>query len=345
MDGLYATMTVADSPTPTTPSQQAAPLGRHKYKHEVQRRPQRVLGLRLRQHGQLFIKRGAYKVGPNLSTDSFVKTMDTMSVPRATCSARPEHDFHALALASSLALAQGQGVSKSEIVVGSIQDFSGPLAGFGKQVRNGHDAARGRVQRARRHEWPQDRAEVRRLRVRPQEGRAGSAEAGEPGQDLHDGGHIGTAQNLAAMPVQFEKNVINFWPVTAAREMYEPFHKLKYSFAATYYDQMRTVMPKLVKEKKRQEGLHHVPGRRVRPGGAARRRSRPEGHEGMTMAEKTSYKRGATDFSSQVAKLKAAGCDWSCWAPSSARPLAPSAKRARPASTRPSWAPARPTPT
>ncbi len=35
-------------------------------------------------------------------------------------------------------------------------------------------------------------------------------------------GHIGTAQNNAAMPVQFEKNVINFLPITAAREMYEP---------------------------------------------------------------------------------------------------------------------------
>ena len=30
---------------------------------------------------------------------------------------------------------------------------------------------------------------------------------------------------------------------------------------------------------------------------------------GMTYAEKTSYKRGATDFSSQVAKMKEAGCD------------------------------------
>ena len=36
-------------------------------------------------------------------------------------------------------------------------------------------------------------------------------------------GHIGTAQNMACdMPVQFEKNVINFFPVTVAREMYEP---------------------------------------------------------------------------------------------------------------------------
>ena len=29
----------------------------------------------------------------------------------------------------------------------------------------------------------------------------------------------------------------------------------------------------------------------------------------MTYAERTTYKRGATDFSSQVAKMKEAGCD------------------------------------
>ncbi|MDP3374601.1 MAG: ABC transporter substrate-binding protein, partial [Hydrogenophaga sp.] len=42
-----------------------------------------------------------------------------------------------LALASTAALAQSQGVSKDELVLGSIQDLSGPLAGFGKQVRFG----------------------------------------------------------------------------------------------------------------------------------------------------------------------------------------------------------------
>ena len=45
----------------------------------------------------------------------------------------------ALALAAAPALAQNanQGVSKNEIVLGSIQDLSGPIAGFGKQVRLG----------------------------------------------------------------------------------------------------------------------------------------------------------------------------------------------------------------
>ena len=62
-------------------------------------------------------------------------------------------------------------------------------------------------------------------------------------------GHIGTAQNVATFPVLFDKNVINFFPVTAAREMYEPLNRLKYSFAATYYDQMRLGVPKMAKEK------------------------------------------------------------------------------------------------
>ena len=40
-----------------------------------------------------------------------------------------------LAAGTSAALAQSQGVSKTEITLGSIQDLSGPIAGFGKQVR------------------------------------------------------------------------------------------------------------------------------------------------------------------------------------------------------------------
>ena len=42
----------------------------------------------------------------------------------------------ALAVSSTLTIAQ-QGVSKTEITLGSIQDLSGPIAGFGKQARLG----------------------------------------------------------------------------------------------------------------------------------------------------------------------------------------------------------------
>ena len=39
--------------------------------------------------------------------------------------------------ATGLAVAQCHGVSKTEIVLGTIQDLSGPIAAYGKQTRNG----------------------------------------------------------------------------------------------------------------------------------------------------------------------------------------------------------------
>ena len=42
-----------------------------------------------------------------------------------------------LALSLAPLWAQQQGVSKDQILVDTIQDLSGPLAGYGKAVRNG----------------------------------------------------------------------------------------------------------------------------------------------------------------------------------------------------------------
>ncbi|MGL4434457.1 MAG: ABC transporter substrate-binding protein, partial [Giesbergeria sp.] len=156
----------------------------------------------------------------------------------------------AMALAAPTAQAQeSQGVSKTEITLGSIQDLSGPLAGFGKQLRNGMMLRVNEVNE-------QGGINGRKINLLVEDSGYDPKKAVLAAQKLVNQnkifmmvGHLGTAQNLAAMPVQFEKNVINFFPVTAAREMYEPFHKLKYAFAATYFDQMKAAVPKLVKEK------------------------------------------------------------------------------------------------
>src|SRR5882672_10308465 len=159
----------------------------------------------------------------------------------------------ALALAAVAAFAQSkappQGVSKNEIVVGSIQDLSGPIAGFGKQVRAGMLLAVDEINE-------QGGINGRKLKLLVEDSAYDPKKAVLAAQKLVNQdkifamvAHIGTAQNNAAMPVQFEKNVINFFPVTASRDMYEPFHKLKYSFAVTYFDQMRAAVPKVVKEK------------------------------------------------------------------------------------------------
>jgi branched-chain amino acid transport system substrate-binding protein len=201
----------------------------------------------------------------------------------------------AMALTAGAAMAQTQGVAKNEITLGSIQDLSGPLAGFGKQVRLGMML---RVDEANE----QGGINGRKFKLLVEDSAYDPRRAVLAAQKLVNQdkifamiGHIGTAQNMAAMPVQFQKNVINFFPVTAAREMYEPFHKLKYSFAATYYDQMRLGLPILVKEKNAKQicAMHQDDefGLEVFRGAEEGLKSM-----GMQFAEVTTYKRGATDF-------------------------------------------------
>lgn len=213
-----------------------------------------------------------------------------------------------LALLASASGAQTQGVSKTEILVGTIQDFSGPLAGYGKQARNGMLLRIDEVNE-------QGGVHGRRLKLASEDSGYDPKKAVLAAQKLVNqdkifimAGHLGTAHNMAAMPVQFDKNVINFLPITAAREMYEPFHKLKYSFAATYYDQMRLALPAMVKEKNAKKVCTIYQdddfGLEVQRGVEAGLKT-----INMEVAEKTSFKRGATDFSSQVAKMKASGCD------------------------------------
>lgn len=215
----------------------------------------------------------------------------------------------AMALAAGAAFAQTQGVSKNEIVLGSIQDLSGPIAGFGKQARLGMMLRVDEINE-------QGGINGRKLKLLFEDSAYDPRKAVLAAQKLVNQdqifmmvGHIGTAQNMAAMPVQFEKNVINFLPITAAREMFDPFHKLKYAFAAPYFDQMRTALPKLVKEKgaKKVCTIYQDDefGLEVMRGAEAGLKT-----INMELAEKTSFKRGATDFSSQVARMKAANCDF-----------------------------------
>ena len=59
----------------------------------------------------------------------------------------------------------------------------------------------------------------------------------------------GTPMNDAMMPMMFEKDVPNVLPLTAARSMYEPYNKLKWSQFASYYDQMRAGVKYFVEQR------------------------------------------------------------------------------------------------
>src|SRR3954463_12266665 len=113
----------------------------------------------------------------------------------------------ALAGAAATAGAQNttQGVSRNEILIGTIQDLSGPLAGYGKQARNGMLL---RIDELNE----QGSIHGRKLRLLVEDDGYDPKKAVLAAQKLVNqdkifimAGHLGTAQNMAAMPVQFDK--------------------------------------------------------------------------------------------------------------------------------------------
>ncbi|MEO8203624.1 MAG: ABC transporter substrate-binding protein [Betaproteobacteria bacterium] len=210
--------------------------------------------------------------------------------------------------AASLAFAQTQGVSKSEIVIGTEQDLSGPIVAFSKQVRHGMDMRVDEINAAGGIHGRKLKLIVEDHGYDPKKAVLATQKLVQKDKIFAMVGLIGTPTALAAMPILFDKNVPNLFPITAAREMYEPLHRLKYSFAATYYDQMRAGVKHMVKAKgyKKVCAMYQDDdfGLEVLRGAEAGLKE-----INLPLAEKTTYKRGATEFSSQIAKMKDAGCD------------------------------------
>lgn len=204
--------------------------------------------------------------------------------------------------------AQTQGVSANEIVLGTIQDLSGPIAAYGKQLRNGMQMRADEINAAGGVRGRKIRLVVEDSGYDPKRALLAAQKLVGSDRIFAMVNHLGTAGNLAALPIQTESNVINFLPMSGSREMFDPPHRLKFAILPPYYDVMRVIVPQLVREK----GFKTVgviyqddeAGLEMLRGVEAGMKS-----INMTIAEKTSFKRGATDFSSQVAKLKAAGCD------------------------------------
>lgn len=213
-----------------------------------------------------------------------------------------------LLAASSTAQAQTQGVSKNEIVLGTIQDLSGPIAGFGKQARNGIQMRVDEINETGGVNGRKIKLVVEDSGYDPKKGLLAAQKMVQQDKIFAMIGTIGTGVVMATLPILLEKNVPNLFPLSAAREMYEPLHKLKFSFAASYFDQAKSGIKFMQKERGSKTFCVIYQdddfGLEVMRGAEAGLKE-----AGLSFTEKTSYKRGATDFSSQVAKMKGSGCD------------------------------------
>ena len=215
----------------------------------------------------------------------------------------------AFALAAApLAIAQTQGVSKTEIVIGTEQDLSGPIVAFSKQLKNGMEMRVEEINAAGGIHGRKLKLIIEDHGYDPKKAVLATQKLVQKDKIFAMVGLIGTPTAMAAMPILFAKNIPNLFPITAAREMYEPLHRLKYSVTATYYEQVRASVKHMVRLKgfKKVCTLYQDDdfGLEVMRGAEAGLKE-----INMALAEKTTYKRGATDFSSQVAKMKDTGCD------------------------------------
>jgi branched-chain amino acid transport system substrate-binding protein len=121
-------------------------------------------------------------------------------------------------------------------------------------------------------------------------------------------GAMGTPMNIAVMPRMFEVGVPNLFPITAAVQMYEPLHPMKFSYFVSYRDQARAGMAYMTKK----HGFRSVClqalatdyGAEVEVGF-----NQAVEELGLEVAYVGHHKGSETDFTGTVTAIKNSGCE------------------------------------
>src|SRR3989449_970510 len=211
---------------------------------------------------------------------------------------------------AGVALAQNEsrGLSKTEIVLGMHTDLSGPAATYGVSSSNAVKM---------RFDEINDKGGIhgRKIRLVVEDTQYQVPRAVQAGAKLINRDRIfamvaplGTPMNNALFKDQFDAGVPNLFPLSAARSMYEPFHKLKFYNAATYVDQVRAGIQYFVSKKGKKAlcamyqdtdfGKEVLDGIQIQADKLK-----------IKIVETTTHKPTDQDFTAQITRLKAAGCD------------------------------------
>ncbi|HEX6956780.1 MAG TPA: ABC transporter substrate-binding protein [Ferrovibrio sp.] len=228
-----------------------------------------------------------------------MRRVHVLAVAAATC----------VAFAAAGATAQSvRGVSKTEIVIGMHTDLSGPAASYGV---NSSNAMRMRIDEVNAHGG----VHGRKIRLIVEDNQYQVPRAVQAANKLLHrdkiflmAGALGTPMNNAVLPEQLKEHVPNMFPLTSARQMYQPLNPLKFAALSSYYDQMRAGLAWMVanKGKKRICALYQDTDFGKEIFEAARDQTKAMN---MPLVEVATNKPADTDFTAQITKLRAANCD------------------------------------
>ncbi|WP_136657403.1 ABC transporter substrate-binding protein [Nitratireductor sp. XY-223] len=219
----------------------------------------------------------------------------------------------AFALAMSAAFlpqanAQTQGVTDTEILIGSNNDLSGPFAAFGapatgaaKQYFDQVNAAGG--------------VHGRQLKLIAEDHAYQMPKAMQNINKLVNSDQVfvmllslGTPMNIASFPLLERKGIANIGPLSAARQMIEPPAPYKFAGFSSYYDQMKAGVNYLSENNDRKVFCAmYLPtdfGKEIQEG--TKDGATELGHE---YKAETTHKPDEQDFVGSLTKLKDEGCD------------------------------------
>jgi ABC-type branched-subunit amino acid transport system substrate-binding protein len=222
-----------------------------------------------------------------------------------------------LTLAVGPTLAQtkvtNQGISADEIVIGTHQDLSGPIKGWGVPVSNGMKLAVDEINAAGGVHGRKLKLILEDSGYDPKKAVLATQKMIEKDKIFVNLGSMGSPTVLAAQDITLDAGVLQLFPLTAAEFTFkfDPANaqeRLKFNNLLPYVESTRAAVKYMIESRglKKPCILHQDDeyGKNVLDGFTQQLTAMK-----MQPASVTSYKRGASDFSAQVAKMKADGCD------------------------------------
>jgi ABC-type branched-subunit amino acid transport system substrate-binding protein len=205
------------------------------------------------------------------------------------------------------------GITPTEIVVGTHQDLSGPIKGWGVPVSNGMKMAVEEINAAGGVQGRKIKLIVEDSGYDPKKAVLASQKMVERDKIFAMIGPMGSPTVLAAQDILFDAGVLQLFPLTAAEFTFKfdpakPQERLKFNNLLPYVESTRAALKYMVEAKNSKKPciMHQDDeyGKNVLDGFTQQLEAMK-----VTPASITSYKRGASDFSAQVAKMKSDGCD------------------------------------
>jgi branched-chain amino acid transport system substrate-binding protein len=201
-----------------------------------------------------------------------------------------------------------QGVSDNEIILGMHTDISGPVSSFGKYSVEGVQMRIDEINKA-------GGIHGRMLKIIAEDHQYQVPRAVQAANKLLNKDKIflmvaslGTPMNNAVFEAQEKKDIPNLFPLSSARSMTDPLHRLKFGALSSYYDQIRAGVKWAINERGKNKICVLYQDNDF--GQETYEATVDQLNEmGLELHEKATNKPTDTDLTSQITKLKNAGCE------------------------------------